>query len=206
MTKTTIRERPVNLADWQVRALKEGRLSQIRVPVNLPAKFRWYAEEAFNGEETGHVVRRQCGSGPYHISELPCPLGKPGDRLWVREAYCPVDPSGLTTNVTYRADYPRGVEDRHDFGLVQWTSLATMPRQLSRFTMEVTSVRMERLQEISEADARACGAQEMCVLPGDRGSFVQPFAYEWEGKHGSGSWDANPWVWVVGVKNLKGGA
>ena len=71
----------------------------------------------------------------------------------------------------------------------------------SRLTLEITDVRVERLQSISEDDAKAEGVDEMCVLPGDQGSFIQPYAALWESIN-PGSWNANPWVWVVEFKQI----
>ena len=89
------------------------------------------------------------------------------------------------------------------FGLAayggRWRSPIHMPRWASRITLEVTDVRVERLQDISEEDAEAEGMRESIVLPGDRGSFVPEFADLWHflnEKRGFG-WDTNPWVWVV---------
>ena len=87
-------------------------------------------------------------------------------------------------------------------------TFASMPRTSSttyitiRDKLKITSLRVERLQDISEEDARAEGAQEMTVLPGDRGSFVPDFAMRWEGIHGAGSWTENPWVWVITFRKV----
>jgi hypothetical protein len=81
-----------------------------------------------------------------------------------------------------------------------------MPRWASRITLEVVSVRVERLQAITEADAKAEG-----VTRGDfdaaggvgLGSYVQAYRSLWESLHGPGSWFANPWVWVVEFRRAK---
>jgi hypothetical protein len=147
-----------------------------------------------------------------------CPFGRVGDLLWVKEAWCPLDrghyhDSGprdrLTTRfgpprrngAAYRADMPTtagAFEDsercRVELGY-RWRSAATMPRWASRLTLRVTGVRVQRLQEISEADAIAEGAQS----PGVPASLtnVGAFAKLWESIHGQGAWSLNPWVWAI---------
>jgi hypothetical protein len=136
-----------------------------------------------------------------------CPYGQPGDRLWVREAFIhePADyvweasvsiPCRPATTV-YRADAgdPRGG---------RWTPSIHMPRSLSRITLEVTAVRVERLQDISEADAIAEGIERRgpgwAWYSDPKAYTMQPivsYCDLWEQINGPGSWDANPWVWVV---------
>ena len=82
-----------------------------------------------------------------------------------------------------------------------------MPRCLSRITLEVTGVRVERLQDISEADARAEGCALECMTPtgDDSGSAIHgPGGYMalWDQINGAGSWDANPWVWCVAFRRV----
>lgn len=128
-----------------------------------------------------------------------CPYGVPGDRLWVREAFSghhdwegqpPSDWRGVENDpIWYWAD---GNPQRGD-----WTKPKPsihMPRRFSRITLEVTGVRVERLQDISEADAKAEG----CVLQPAR------HCYEvlWEQINGPGSWAANPWVWAVEFRRV----
>ena len=147
------------------------------------------------------------------IAEL-CPYGQPGDRLWLREAhwwfkdehdpaigYYP--PKLTADDVEYRAD--------GDDGRKVWRPSIHMPRWASRITLEITSVRVERLQDISEGDAQAEGCALECMTPtgGDSGSAIYgPGGYLalWESINGAGSWDANPWVWVVEFKRVESGA
>ena len=85
-----------------------------------------------------------------------------------------------------------------------------MPRWASRITLEITDVRVERLQDISEADAVAEGCKPirpelvqdgLIVRPGR--SAVEEFRLVWEQIHGGGSWEKNPWVWVIEFKRLE---
>ena len=128
-----------------------------------------------------------------------CPYGQPGDRLWVREGHALDD-----RRVFYRAAHveAEGSGPRVD---VRWRPSIHMPRWASRITLEVTEVRVERLQSISEEDAIAEGCTLECMRPtgDDSGSAIHgPGGYLalWESINGPDSWDANPWVWVVKFK------
>jgi hypothetical protein len=144
---------------------------------------------------------------------LRCPHGMPGQKLWVRETWayerdgtgCPDD-----TGILYRATDP-GWDDE-ETGL-RWRPSIFMPRSASRILLEITDVRVERLQEISEADARSegitdggclnCGNSEPCGCPDPSPDARDAFAWLWQSINGSHSWHANPWVWVVSFKRLQ---
>ncbi len=136
-----------------------------------------------------------------------CPYGQPGDRLWVREAwavphrYDHLGPSNIPV-LGVRTHYA-ATEER---GGLRWRPSIHMCRWASRITLEVTGVRVERLQDISEADAAAEGIPHSEVSPPDMDTFA--FRHLWESINGPGSWDANPWVWVVEFKRAQpeGGA
>lgn len=152
-----------------------------------------------------------------------CPYGVPGDRLWVREAWAThacfdhIPPRDLTArSIHYQAD-GQIKTGKNRPGMF-------MPRWASRITLEVTAVRVELLQAISEADAIAEGIDRgenfpgwyRGPLPGDSAglqeygrNFKIPTAFArlayralWESINGTGSWDANPWVWVVSFRRL----
>jgi hypothetical protein len=157
---------------------------------------------------------------------LRCPYGEPGDRLWVRETWAPadcmyqdhdLDEPGV---VAYRADLSArfqhpgryaepGAVPAYDleswnFGSLRWRPSIHMPRWASRITLEVAGVRVERLQEITEEDARAEGITGSSP-PGDfamscegANGYVCAFAELWESINGKRApWARNPWVWVV---------
>ena len=121
-----------------------------------------------------------------------CPYSKPGDNLWVRETWS--DKGDMRP--FYRADngswLPYGGK---------WKPSIFMPRWASRITLEVESVRVERLQAISEADAIAEGIKPFPSSP----SKIPVMQYQdlWESINGPGSWQANPWVWVITFKRVK---
>ena len=132
-----------------------------------------------------------------------CPFGAVGDRIWVRETFCAVpdhdEPAGCSA-LLYAAD------GNGPYG--KWTPSIHMPRCASRITLEITGVRVERLNSISQEDAQAEGME----LTGWRPTYSDPdsggevwtpydnFAQLWESIYGEGSWQANPWVWVIEFK------
>lgn len=131
-----------------------------------------------------------------------CPFGVPGDRLWARETWALVDdrskPSTRASGVLYRATDERASSFS---GSRRWRPSIHMPRWASRLTLEVVSVRVERLQEITEEDAKAEGtAQALCNFPDP---LCPMFAMAWERLHGPGSWAANPWVWAVSFRRVE---
>lgn len=149
-----------------------------------------------------------------------CPYGQPGDRLWVRETHRPIfgQTCGLI-GLDYRAD-PREKWERLGDApdcLIKskWTPSIHMRREYSRILLEVVSVRVERLQDISEADAKAEGitpheVRQFAIFgasPAERAAIyrdaaVGPYRGLWQQINGAGSWDANQWVWVVEFKKV----
>lgn len=154
-----------------------------------------------------------------------CPYGVPGDRLWVRETWHPCDAGP----VLYAADY----ESKEQAGVQRWYPGIHLRRVDARLVLEVTNVRVERLRDISEADARAEGVQlvgfpcdKKCNCghgpnPGkvhvgtrvltpftekvtDENMYRAEFACLWEDINGKrASWALNPWVWVVEFRRVR---
>lgn len=137
------------------------------------------------------------------LQQLPCPFGGTGDRLWVKETFLNNALAGYDPVYFYRADDPEKPHDRN------WKPSIFMPRNASRITLEITGVCVERLDEISEADARAEGVEVMShgfknYLGGDCqcGDARMSYMSLWESINGPGSWAANPFVWVIEFKSL----
>lgn len=224
-----MKERPILFSGPMVCAILEGRKTQTRrVVKGDPLNKESYLLGCHKGTWGIHDHVENDGG----VCRVKCPYGKPGDSLWVRESFYIAEPYSYGTDpsgeqivykgvphgpVHYAADgFPANTPNRHyPNGLrggkfaapdphAIWISRPSihMPRWASRLTLEITDVRVERLQSISEDDAKAEGVDEMCVLPGDQGSFVQPYAALWESINGPESWNANPWVWVVEFKQI----
>jgi hypothetical protein len=133
---------------------------------------------------------------------LACPYGAAGDRLWVRETWAGDDACGFV----YRADHPHADLARCDLDdgeqtIRRWHPAIHMRRAASRLTLDVLSVRVERLQDISEEDARAEGVEPLTEYA-DR-AHRRAFAALWDqinGKRAPGL--SNPWVWRVEFRGL----
>lgn len=170
----------------------------------------WWMWQRFNAER-----RHFDGKTTEKLWDRRCPYGVPGDRLWVKETFyetesAPFDDGKLSVDVLYRADGDFD-GDMHHAGC-KWQPSIHMPRWASRITLEVTSVRIERLQDISVEDAIAEGVPTVGVnfvdfsKEPDEDGFSDPrasFETLWESLHGPGSWDANPWLWVIWFKRIE---
>ncbi|WP_336662699.1 hypothetical protein [Enterobacter roggenkampii] len=122
-----------------------------------------------------------------------CPFGAVGDRIWVRETFSPVpdheEPAGCSA-ILYAAD------GNGPYG--KWVPSIHMPRWASRITLEITGVRVERLNSISDSDASKEGC---CIADMESGDCLSDvFARLWTSIYGDESWKVNPWVWVIEFK------
>jgi hypothetical protein len=213
-----MRERPILFSGPMVRALLDGSKTQTRRVVKLPRLLQRMSGELVRawvdnggpnnpfagvGEQYLHVpcTTDVEGTPMDTVQRLYCPYGVPGDRLWVKEAirawtYADDDDSCVEYTATGHI---------HDDATWVWKRDSLpgmfMPRGLSRITLEITDVRVERLQDISEDDARAEG----CALPpsvneqASRTLHRVEYFKLWESLNAARGygWDANPWVWVV---------
>lgn len=224
-----IRERPILFSGEMVRAIREGRKTQTRRIVkpqpSLNAISLYHNGDIIaadiEDDETGAIV----GYG-FDDDERrwPCPYGRPGDRLWVKETHrFPKGLDGMSASeiaasaldANYRKPW---APTRYDSdGAVRCRSLVAdfgrgwgktrvsihMPRWASRILLEIESVRVEQLQSISDADAMAEG---IAAWTSPEQTFSPTVRYHelWESINGPGSWDANPWVWVIEFRVLDG--
>ena len=214
-----MKERGMIFNGEMVRAILDGRKTQTRrimapQPEPCPRGGHWWPSNVF--KTMLHVEdEMQNGKGGWGgLVGDACPFGDVGDRIWVREAFA----SGLSTKSTlaYRATHKR--EDLEDgfYDTIKWTPSIHMPRWASRILLEITGVRVERLNAISEEDARAegiidggclnCGEPEPCGCANPEPDATDAFAYLWQSIYGQENWNANPWVWVIEFKRVEGGA
>jgi len=194
-----MKDHPILFSGEMVRAILEGRKSQTR---------RVVKGVALDWLQPGMFTPKFVANG----NSL-CPYGNPGDRLWVRETWAvhpslnSRKPSEIPKNrvVYFRAD--PAVNETH----YMWRPSIFMPRWMSRITLEIVKVRVERLQEISEEDAIAEGISD-ANLDDDtqlakehllRGSLtIDRYARLWCQINGDTGYALNPWVWVIEFKKI----
>lgn len=223
-------ERPILFSAPMVRAILEGRKTQTRRVVKLPiTATKDLGDEEYDGPQQFFVENGKIRTPlRYGSREVLSPHGGPGDRLWVREAWATLSfaPYGAheIAELAYRADDARHhrhvtlTQEQFDPYIGRrfrsgWRPSIHMPRWASRLTLDVLSVRVERLQDISEEDAKAEGVEPEDVPPGfldsrnlDPTTYRGAFAALWSVINGPESWDLNPWVWVVEFKRAQSAA
>lgn len=199
-----MKERPILFSGPMVRALLNGSKTQTRRAVK--SKFEIdYLPLDLDGPIWPH---NSTYSDAFEDQPMPCPYGQPGDRLWVRETHAPQSDcwGAWERSMQHgcRQDNPI-IHFAADEGIQpfieKWRPSIHMPRWASRLTLEIVSVRVERLQDISEADAMAEGCKNSLHMPGGRFAN-ENYAHLWWTINGDGSWEANPWVWVIEFKRV----
>lgn len=236
-------ERPILFSGPMVKAILADRKSQTRRVVKLPGWAQPCNEdhdfELDGTPEWPHAIARKTGC----LAPLDCPYGSPGNRLWVRERHCFLDVSksalsqfplgpqnnnergpdiwnlsieysdGTQHDTNVEGEKPKQTRER---GEIRWRPGIHMPRWASRITLEVTDVRVERLQDISEDDAKAEGveAKRYMVNPfktgalrarfsGEKSAYVESYALLWDSLNAERApWTSNPWVWVVEFRRI----
>lgn len=229
-----MREHPILMQGPLVRATLEGRKTQTRRPVkpwlgrnpplwsrllNQDGKpdFDWgellyYGQDedslrhGFGFDDSGH-------GDTENDAWLASPMGQAGDRLWVRETWAAAMYDAKSpADCLYRADDNRGVEDIAE---VKWTPSIHMPRWACRLVLPLVSVRVERVQDITEEDAKAEGVEPVLMRGiGSYPEWMRPtmrevgghqkaFELLWKQIYGEASWDANPWVWVAEWEDIE---
>lgn len=202
-----------------VQATIEGRKTQTRRIVKNQHELQLSMD--------GLVDRRRDGEwlGAFHPGRgtfsVDCPYGKVADRIWVRETfYCddyryPDGPVGeMRELLEYRAghecrNWEQGCPCADEEGRSHWRSSMLMPWWASRLALEITGLRVERLQEITEVDAKREGFSRCadCTDEDEHGAWSH-FREAWDKINGHRVsdfwWDGNPWVWVIGYRKLDG--
>lgn len=213
MSEITKTERPILFNAEMVNAILAGRKTQTRRVINPQPTysentgFHWKGYMYGINSDYAGTVRN------FAQSYGTCPFGQIGDRLWVRETFRYFDSS----NECGCSDFPcpcpsngtplyKATHDTCDGE--KWKPSIHMPRSACRIVLEVTKIRVERLQDITKEDAIAEGvdysthpsAIKMGYAVGARTNF----RHTWEGIYGATSWNQNPWVWVVEFKVVQG--
>lgn len=229
-----MKERPILFSAPMVRALLDGSKTQTRriVKGDQPSGAGTFSiSTGFKGGPPVMIETNPCAGGREILWAQKSPYGQPDDTLWVKETFYAWGRWETRFSVKTKRDEWHFVDltidagrqylydattkistQARNTGSVQWWKRPAifMPRVASRIGLEVTGVRLERLQECSEADAIAEGIER------SRASFMPPafrlydkkgptfwidpiasYHTLWESINGPGSWDANPWVWVI---------
>lgn len=216
-----MKERPILFSGPMVRAILEGRKTVTRRVVKPAFPASVVEVQPFAGDLSAWMpVRPGTSNEPWEEQIRVCPYGKPGDLLWVREAHSIYSthgqrredgqrwgpwgglPTRISQDGTQIAYYREGF-DRCDPG--RWRPSIHMPRWASRILLEITAVRVERLNDISDAQARAEGypAEREAETGGSDLDAWLWFRSLWEEINGRDSFAANPWVWVVEFKRVE---
>lgn len=219
-----MRERPILFSAPMVRAILEGRKTMTRRVVKL----RHGADVVVTNGQVWKPARVD------YAGYVDCPYGQVGDRLWVRETWNWFDPDEIpevrrgrrapftgqqgARKIPWVAAYAADGHLEHEhLGLALWRPSVHMPRWASRITLEITAVRVELLQHISDNDIEAEGTVQWVKDGGvvrsphpgfdgwwpdeDGNLYVKPnrvaFCSMWESVNGRLAWDENPWVWVI---------
>jgi len=211
------RERPILFNGAMVRAILSREKTQTRrVVQNVP----W--RDGCNPNFSQAKAFRNAGEFRIAGSEemttgFRCPFGQPGDRLWVRETTVDVERHGYLGPVyleseegyaTLQGGLAPAPDDCTEVEPHEITLRPSvhMPRSMCRLVLEITDVRLERLQEISEADAIAEGLTRTdsgSWLPGPCDHPEWAFRQLWDQVHGATAWDSNPWVWAIEFKRVE---
>ncbi|QZA71219.1 RNA-binding protein [Pantoea phage AH07] len=229
-----MRERPILFKADMVGAVLDGRKTQTRRIIQSPAKNmqasghkvieyrepgdKWYGEHVFS-------MRNQSGTWCDYTKEqflAKCPFGAVGDRLWVRETFRVHSRATDVATLVYKASEQQSwTQQTHRVPIQKcnkpavvdtWTPSIHMPRCASRITLEITGVRVERLQDISEEDALAEGVipepcdhiRRSCEEIGCCGDTAKgEFGALWKSIYDDDNWQTNPWVWVVEFERVE---
>ena len=222
-----MRERPIIFSAPMVRAILDGRKTQTRQIVQSPARYMqragmevikhrapgnpWYGDYVWSMRD-----RMGIWNDYTHEQFLSlCPYGVPGDRLWVREAFLQPRATYQQASGEWESYWTGSREDIRyvaDGAQPEWTRPGQygslwrakrpsihMPRWASRILLEITEVRVQRLQEISEEDARAEG---VTLQKNPESTFRSGFRSIWCDINGPKSWNANPWCWVLSFRRI----
>lgn len=206
-------EHPILFSGEMVRAILENRKTQTRRVIKPQPAIRNVKQDCHRFCQRCHECDdfRCCDNTAIRDQGLEkCPYGTVGDRLWVRETFLKSGGKNNLDFIEYRADNPCAV-------VVRWSNPMMMPRWASRITIEITNIRVEHVQDISEEDAIAEGMITHHFESPTKGSIGYPnkikvarfpvgqFAKLWNSinaKRGYG-WDKNPWVWMITFKRIK---
>jgi len=198
----TMTEHPIIFTAESIRAILDDRKTQTRRVAKLPSEWhRGYG--AFENNPHGDeeiIIYGECDT-----KSMYCPYGSVGDTLWVRETWrmetFTVDHTCRTdSRLRYKAEDERIFDVYGQVKLYKWKSPIHMPKQFARVFLEITGIRVERVQDISEEDAKAEGVGRFEGR--DTYSYAVTFSSLWNSLNAKRGypWESNPWNWVIEFK------
>jgi hypothetical protein len=205
-TATETKERPIIFSSAMVKAILEGRKAQTRRVIKLRNDS---IVDLFDDDDL--AIHGFCGfdTEEYHGRGVRCPYGKVGDKLWVRETWAEF--SGIEPKIeyVYKMDGLFDTPAKEHLLGNKWNSPIFMPREASRITLEITDIRVERLQDISLDDIEAEGIQ-LCCRPSEKSEGFGLEYYDrkdfrdlWNKINGKKyPFSSNPFVWVISFKKI----
>lgn len=208
-----MKERSIIFRGDGIQGILEGRKTQTRRIVK-PQPCAWVERITIDKQNNacilhGHEMGMKAATHGFEGQPVIfCPY-KPGDRLWVRETWS----TWMTSTdkfekdkrcVWYKATPPNFGKEK----TFKWKPSIHMPRWASRITLEITDVRVERVQEISKEDCKAEGIGNLVMFPEATqnqwiNAYRRQFCKLWTSIHGKDAWKKNEWVWVITFRRIK---
>ena len=203
--------KPILFSTEMVKAILEGRKAQTRRMIK-PQPKEGIITPAFDFKKGFYASKIKIEENPdrFEITKLFKPKYQTGDILWVRESFAKPPIYAFGVKYIYKAGFNESI--------CGWKPSIHMPKEAARIFLEVTNVRVERLQDISEEDAIAEGTpivnidkltrKPMYKSINNTGRYSSDLAREgfkilWKSINGEDSWNANPWVWVYEFKVIE---
>lgn len=226
-----MKQRPILFSTPMVQAVLDKTKSQTRRLKGLDDINKNPDDYVFNG--FGHTQKGVFGALFMHksglINLIPCPFGIVGDVLWVRETWNKViiwgvddEPhADIQPEFIFKASEGDVIED-NEGNIIKWKPSIHMPKKACRIWLQITDIRVERLQSISEDDAKNEGVEgwieerlkskpthyKVYYHDDDddstySSSAITSFETLWQKINGKNAWNANPWVWVIEFKQIQ---
>jgi hypothetical protein len=205
----TKNQRPILFSTAMVQAILMGDKTQTRRIVKIPEEVQYsdnYQIQTVNealGGDCDPTSGWEFSNGNEWLADLKCPYGAPDDILWVRESWCLTQPYGPEEYYFgYKAGTTHGnkASEKYDYSSPDiWKPSIHMPREACRLFLKIVSVGVERLQNISNADSLAEGISAFPLVEDGKTRILYGATFDQSEQkiNGTGSWTANPWVWVV---------
>lgn len=205
-----MKEHPILFSTQMIKALLKGNKTMTRRSTGLDkinhSPGNYYFQSLVLHATGRYTFAPEGNFNPTNedIIEVKCRYGEPGDLLWVRESCQHTKLLNLhPTDENYGFVYKADDQPWQDMEGWKWKPSIHMPKAAARIWLRVTDIRIERLRNITEEDARSEGAEySLWMIINDPRPYVNGFASIWFDINGKASWNKNPWVWVVCFETL----